>query len=129
MKKSGVAPNLITYNTVINACAKGGYDWMGLLDLFAQMRYEGVQVWLTMTFPLSPPFNSISLSNSTPSALRFSPFDPNCSISHSRVTNLPSSLSLGFPETNSQISSPTTPCSLSARLDTLLTRPLWFSER
>jgi pentatricopeptide repeat protein len=43
MKRERVTPNLITYNTVINACAKGGLDWEGLLGLFAQMRHEGIQ--------------------------------------------------------------------------------------
>lgn len=43
MKREMVTPNLITYNTVINACAKGGLDWEGLLGLFAQMRHEGIQ--------------------------------------------------------------------------------------
>jgi len=43
MKREKVTPNLITYNTVINACAKGGLEWEGLLGLFAQMRHEGIQ--------------------------------------------------------------------------------------
>ena len=43
MKRERVTPNLITYNTVINACAKGGMDWEGLFGLFAQMRQEGIQ--------------------------------------------------------------------------------------
>jgi pentatricopeptide repeat protein len=43
MKREKVTPNIITYNTVINASAKGGLEWEGLLGLFAQMRHEGVQ--------------------------------------------------------------------------------------
>ena len=43
MKREKVTPNLITYNTVINASAKGGLQWEGLLGLFAQMRHEGIQ--------------------------------------------------------------------------------------
>ena len=43
MKRENVTPNLITYNTVINASAKGGLEWEGLLGLFAQMRHEGIQ--------------------------------------------------------------------------------------
>ncbi|KAH9329592.1 hypothetical protein KI387_001700 [Taxus chinensis] len=43
MERERIAPSLITYNTVINACAKGGFGWEGLLGLFAQMRHEGIQ--------------------------------------------------------------------------------------
>jgi pentatricopeptide repeat protein len=39
MKRERIAPTLLTYNTVKNACAKGGLDWEGLLGLFAQMRH------------------------------------------------------------------------------------------
>ncbi|XWS48102.1 hypothetical protein CRYUN_Cryun13aG0044200 [Craigia yunnanensis] len=42
MKKDKVSP-ILTYNTVINACARGGLDWEGLLGLFAEMRHEGIQ--------------------------------------------------------------------------------------
>ena len=44
MKRLGVVANLITYNTVISAGAKGGLPWEGLIDLFAQMRHDGIQV-------------------------------------------------------------------------------------
>eukprot|EP00897_Mesotaenium_endlicherianum_P009006 jgi/Mesen1/8133/ME000437S07230 len=43
MKAEGVAPNLVTYNTVMTACAKGGLPWDGLIHLFAQMRREAIQ--------------------------------------------------------------------------------------
>ena len=38
-----MSPNILTYNTVINACARGDLDCEGLLGLFAEMRHEGVQ--------------------------------------------------------------------------------------
>ena len=43
MKKDKVSPTILTYNTVINACARGGLDLDGLLGLFAEMRHEGIQ--------------------------------------------------------------------------------------
>lgn len=44
MRREGVAPNLITYNSVLNACSKGALPWDQLLRVFALMREDGVQV-------------------------------------------------------------------------------------
>ncbi|KAG2254241.1 hypothetical protein Bca52824_084377 [Brassica carinata] len=41
--RNGRYETILTYNTVINACARGGLDWEGLLGLFAEMRHEGIQ--------------------------------------------------------------------------------------
>ncbi|XP_020522408.1 pentatricopeptide repeat-containing protein At1g74850, chloroplastic isoform X2 [Amborella trichopoda] len=43
MKRERVAPTVLTYNTVLAACARGGLEWEGLLGLFAQMRHDGVR--------------------------------------------------------------------------------------
>jgi pentatricopeptide repeat protein len=41
MRSCGLAPNVITYNSVINACAKGG-EWQCALGLLEEMRSRGL---------------------------------------------------------------------------------------
>ncbi|CAH9132567.1 unnamed protein product [Cuscuta epithymum] len=43
MKDSGLRPNLVTYNTLIDACGKGGADFKRALEIFDEMLKNGVQ--------------------------------------------------------------------------------------
>ncbi|KAE8697167.1 Pentatricopeptide repeat-containing protein [Hibiscus syriacus] len=43
MKNYGLKPNLVTYNAVIDACAKGGVDFKRVMELFDEMLRSGVQ--------------------------------------------------------------------------------------
>ncbi|KAL0420143.1 UNVERIFIED_CONTAM: Pentatricopeptide repeat-containing protein, chloroplastic [Sesamum radiatum] len=43
MKDSGLKPNLVTYNALIDACGKGGADYKRALEIFDEMLQNGVQ--------------------------------------------------------------------------------------
>ncbi|KAI4386616.1 hypothetical protein MLD38_004534 [Melastoma candidum] len=43
MRDSGLRPNLVTYNGVIDACAKGGMEYGKVLKIFDDMLRKGVQ--------------------------------------------------------------------------------------
>ncbi|XP_072969958.1 pentatricopeptide repeat-containing protein At1g74850, chloroplastic [Typha angustifolia] len=42
MKAERIAPTPMTYNTVLNSCARADLSWDNLLSLFAEMRHDGV---------------------------------------------------------------------------------------
>lgn len=43
MKGYGLNPNLVTYNTVIDACGKGGVEFNRVLEIFNEMMRNGIQ--------------------------------------------------------------------------------------
>ena len=43
MKAEGCSPNLVTYNTVIDACGKGGVEVDVAWELFEEMQREGLK--------------------------------------------------------------------------------------
>lgn len=42
MKAERIAPSVLTYNTVLNACSRDDLPWEALLSLFAEMRHAGI---------------------------------------------------------------------------------------
>ncbi|PKA52936.1 Pentatricopeptide repeat-containing protein [Apostasia shenzhenica] len=42
MKAERIVPSVLTYNTILNACARADLPWDSLLSLFAEMRHDGI---------------------------------------------------------------------------------------